>query len=381
MVLSCKPIMLVAFQGTLVCAVAVSSCFQFVLAKAKPKALQGLIEEQPKFDVSLSNYTFNLGIKHTQLIGAQRKPILHAQDSMGLLHGGARTFRLQTAAQDVALQSQNAKTGRGLQGQVDQNGRPLTGKVAENPRSPLNTKEHFHATFQLDLRKLTAEVAPDIVTQMESEIGQASSKTADIVARQEKEMEPKLRGRTPQAGIPPLPAKVNANLGLSRAVDSKIAASKKNEDGTARQAAQKMNLELARGYMIRGVMPQMPGDKMPMMPKIPAIPAQHSTAIASVDRAVRDMTAELAHANRKTPSAEDLNNQLEGAKSRARTKADAGQPGLDAILTHARNMPGTTLPAVPKATGQGDAYDVVPWDAWHAKFAELARDPHFSQRQ
>jgi hypothetical protein len=376
---SYKHIKLVVYHGILAGVLVVSGCSPFVFARAKPEVLQGLVEEKPKFDVSLSNYTFNLGIKRTQLLRAQRRPILHAQDSMGLLHGDAHShvFRLQTAAQGVSLQSQSAKTGRALQGQVDKNGHPLNGKVVENPRSPLNTIERFHAPFQLDLRKLTAEVAPDIVSQMDAEIGQARSKTADIVARQEKEMEPKLQGRTPREDMPPLPAKTNATLGLSRTVDSEIAASKQNEDGAARRAAKQLIAEMSQSGVMRGGMPRIPGMKVALMPmpQPPAASSQHSIPRTAVNQSEREMTAELARVNRQAPAASDLSAKLEGARSQARTNVAAAQPGLDAILTHSRCLPGTSFPAVPKVTAQGDASDVVPWDEWHVRFAQLARDP------
>jgi hypothetical protein len=87
------------------------------------------------------------------------------------------------------------------------------------------------------------------------------------------------------------------------------------------------------------------------------------------------MSAELERAKIATTRPEEVNSQLDDALKQAKTHVSNVQPGLDAILTHTRALPGTTFPDVPKVAASGDAYDVVPWDEWHARFAQLARNP------
>ena len=344
-----------------------------VLAKSKPDPLQGLVEETPRFDMSSSKYSFQLGIKHSEVLRGKRKPILHAQDSLGLLHGGARTFQLQAAERGAHLQSQTAQFGHPLQGQVDMNGKPLTGRVVENPRSPLNTKEIFHPPFQLDVRKLTSDVAPDLVSEMESEIEQARTKTADIVAQREKQLEPKMRADAPRPDIPPVPGKTNLSLGLSHAMDSEIVASKQNQQDAGRRTEQ-LKSSAATGGLPRGKMPMMPGDKV-YMPAARTMPGGKTISKTALNKSEREMSAEFARANKEVPPTTDIDGKLNDAARKERTQVATAQPGLDAILTHTRSLPGPTLPAVAKTAAAGDAQDVVPWDQWHAQFAQLAHDP------
>jgi hypothetical protein len=105
------------YKGILAVTCSVCFCSTSVFAKTESKVQQGLVEETPRFDLSLQKLTFQLNAKHNELIKA-RRPILRGQDALGLLKGGVQGFRLQ---------AQIAKNGRMLNGRVDKNGNPLTG--------------------------------------------------------------------------------------------------------------------------------------------------------------------------------------------------------------------------------------------------------------
>jgi hypothetical protein len=349
------------YKGILAVTCSVCFCSTSVFAKTESKVQQGLIEETPRFDLSLQKLTFQLNAKHNELIKA-RRPILRGQDALGLLKGGVQGFRLQ---------AQIAKNGRMLNGRVDKNGNPLTGRVSEDG-TPLNTFERVNSPFHFDLRKLTAAVAPDIVSQMDSEIEQAHSRTADNLAREEKEMEPELRKESPRPEMPE--PKPQISLDLSRKLEDEMAALKKQEEEAGRQAAKQLAMASAQGDKIGAGLADMAGGMMPHMPQSPAMPGQ-PTNHSEVNESEREMSAELERAKIHTPKPEDIAAKLNDAMGHARTHVSPDQPGLDAILTHTRAVPGTSFPALPKATASGDAYDVVPWDEWHARFAQLARGP------
>jgi hypothetical protein len=364
-----------AFRAILAATFCICPCVLPVASKTNPKLQQGLVEETAKFDMSLSKYTFQLGIQHNEFNRVKRKRILQAQ--LQLLRGGTQGFRLGAAEQGVRLQSQRAKNGTSLKGAVDKNGQPLTGRVLENPRSPLNTIERVHSPFQLDLRQLTSAVAPDIAFRMDEEISQARSRTAGKFAKQENAMDPNLRADTPHPDMPATPARTNVSADITRAFESEVAKSKQSVQQAARQASESLRLAMGGGDSAPAKMPMLTGDGSGDAPKTQAIGVpERSTNSTKLTQTEREMTAELARAQTKLPpSPSELDAKLADAKGRARTNVAAAEPGLDAVLTHVRPLAGTTFPSVPKSVSPGDTYDVVPWDEWHARFASLANDP------
>ena len=384
------------------------------LAK-QTQQLTGFVQEVPKFDVSLEHNHFELKAEHIERQNKRLKPkpILKAKEQLINLKADANNFRLQAAARDISLQAQTAKTGRVLQGKadrtgahlqgnvdkngvplqaqtdknnlplkakVDKNGTPLQAHAIENPRTPLDTLEHgVRPPFHFDLNDLTSTFAPDIATKMDSEIAQARTRTADEVRRRERELEPKLRNRAPQPDMPPIPNKVQVNVQLVKTINEKLAQSKSS-------SAQKIALKVPVPKLPMDKMPldRLPlgpmngsGSKLPLTPtalKIPS-PAAQNLDNTNRNKSVSAMEAELANVRQQHPQNSNLAAMLDDAKNRARTRATAIEPGVDAILTHARSIPVSVSPAIPNTNIRGDAQDVVPWDEWHSRFASLARGP------
>lgn len=467
---------------------------------AAREALQGLVEQKPMFDTSLTATSFQLGVEHKEFIKAikKKKPILHAQDSLGLLRSGTREFKLQThddsielrlqqakadsAAQqakaqslkakietnsgtmhasantgNIDLKSQSAKTadalqsgvanrhGNALQGHADQNalrttadqnalqgrteqnalhalqgradqsalqGRadqnqstlreqreqlraqtsasannlqtniktgatPLRARVQEPPASPLNTLEHVRVPFHLDLRKLTEDIAPDIITRMESELEEARMTTADRVAQQEKLMTPQLQAQPPHRDFPTVPPKTNMTIAIASAIQKELTQSKQQLKQSTSKAAEKLKAALAAGGMGGSGRPGSgAGFIIPSNAPAPKFPdINQSKNSISTSETERQLDHELATATTRKGSLAALDATLKTAQNNAKRKVASVEPGLDMILTHARTAPQSGNPRVPETALNGDLTEVVQWDEWHSRFAQLAKSP------
>jgi hypothetical protein len=355
-------------------------CPTAAIANTSSKTLQGLVEEQPKFDVSLSQNTFQLGIEHKEFTRGPRKPILHGGDKLGLLRGGTRVFRLKADDQNVNLQSQKAKTASNnmLHGGVDKNGNPLSARVVDNPLTPLKTNEHFHPQFQFDLRKLTNNVAPDIAYQMDQELEHPNNPPPDEVTRQEKLMESKLRPEAPHSDMPPTNPITTLTASLARAFESEMEKTKQSEQQAKGPGIESMKLAMGAGPMAPGQFPGAPGNGTGNFPKLPAggMPDQ-SRESAEQKQSEREFDSELAGIKKDKPlSSKDLDAKIADAKVRVQTTVTNVEPKLDAVLLNVRPLDLTIDPAMPKKIGvEADVVDVVPWDEWHSRFAKLAQDP------
>jgi len=358
----------IASKAMLAATLCLCPCVLPVSSKTHAKLpQQGLVEETPKFDLGLSKYSFQLGIEQNEFNRVKRKPILQAR--LQLLRGGTQAFQLRAAEQGARLQAQRAKNGALLHGAVDKNGKPLTAKADENPLSPLKTNERVHSPFQLDIRQLTASVAPDIVFQMDQEISQARNRSVDEIAKRENAMDPRLRADAPQPEMP----NPNASITATRELESQMEKIKQSGEQAARQAGEALKLAMAGGERAPA---KMPGDGMGGAPKIPATAPERAANSTKATEAEREMSAELMNAqSRVPPSASEFDGKLADANGQAKANVAAAKPDLDAILTHVHPIPGTSFPSVPKSASPGDTSDVVPWDEWHAQFARLADGP------
>jgi hypothetical protein len=345
----------------------------------KLTALEGFVEQTPKFDTHLPDYHFQLGVDQTVLRGSERKNLLHAKAKLKNLRARADQFYLKTTTNDVSLKAQTAAAAHPLQGKADTNGPPLQAKVTEIPRSPLNTLERdVHAPFQLDLDKLMSKIAPNLVSAMDLEISQAPVRSAESVARQVKELEPQLNARTPHPAMPVVPPGVKVDANLTRALETETKRSSSDMHDTTGDDANKLKKELEQGERMHGDGQKLAGLKTAFVPQIPSGGSNNSNSNKSaIDQAAREMDAQMARVKKQTSSASDIDAELSDAKNQSRTKVAISQPGLDAILTHARNLPQKNLPDLPNASIQTDVEDIVPWDAWHARFVQLASGPIF----
>ncbi|MDR3613298.1 MAG: hypothetical protein P4L53_07015 [Candidatus Obscuribacterales bacterium] len=345
----------------------------------KLTALEGFVEQTPKFDTHLPDYHFQLGVDQTVLRGSERKNLLHAKAKLKNLRARADQFYLKTTMNDVSLKAQTAAAAHPLQGKVDTNGQPLQAKVAEVPRSPLNTFERdVHAPFQLDLDKLMSKVAPNLVSAMDLEINQAPVRSAESVARQVKELEPQLNSRAPHPALPAVPPSVKVDASLSRALDAETKRSSSVMHDATGNGAGKLQKELEQGARLYADGQKLAGMAGAFVPQIPSSASKISNSNKSaIDQAAREMDAQMARVKKQTSLTSDINAEIRDAKNQLRSTVAVSQSGMDAILTHARNLPQKKLPDLPNAAIQSDVEDVVPWDAWHARFAQLARSPIF----
>jgi hypothetical protein len=357
--------------------------FADTVKTGKLTALEGFVEQTPKFDTNLPDYHFQLGVDQTVLRGSERKNLLHAKAKLKNLRARADQFYLSTTQNDASLKAQIAKTAaKPLQGTVDKSGQPLQAKVAEVPRSPLNTLErNVHAPFQLDLDKMMSKIAPNLSSAMDLELSQAPVRSAESVASQVKEMEPQLVARVPNPAMPAVPTKVRVDASLSRALETETKHSSSRMNDTAGDGVKKLQKELEQGERMHGDGGQLlAGLKAALVPCMPAGPSTNSQSDKNaIDRAARELDAQMAHFKKQTASATEIDSELNNAKNQSRTTVAIAQPGMDAILTHARSLsPQKNIPSLPDAAVQIDTSDVVAWDQWHAKFASLARDPIFN---
>jgi len=348
---------------------------------ASAEDLQGFVQETPKFDLSLPKNAFQLGIEHTEIHRGPRKPILHAQDKLGLLRGGTRVFKLNAADQNIKLQAQYARTAKNaklLQGGVDKNGDPLIAKVEDNPRFPLYTNEHFHSPFQIDLRKLTTNVAPDIVYQMDSELNHANNPTDDELARQEKAMETALQADAPRPDMPSINPITNITAAIARAFESQKEKAKEAEQQAREKGIESLKLAMTGGTGTPVRMPNIPRNGKGDLKRLPANgDYDHPKESAQRKESEREMTSELASVNTKKPlSSKELDAKISDAQEYSKTKGAAAEPNLNAVVTRVHPLDLTMDPAsIPKYGAEADVDDVVPWDEWHTRFANLARDP------
>jgi hypothetical protein len=362
-------------NSVIVLSIFISQLHPQAFSKTQAKPLQGLVQEQPTFDLSSTKLTFQLGAQHNEFRRSARKPLLHAEDSLGLLKGGAKTFQLSASANGGNLRSESAKNGTLLQGAVDKSSKPLEGKAIVDPRSPLTTIERFNSPFQLALDKLP-ELAPDLSFQMDEQLQRAQSQAQGDLSRREQLMDSKLRASKPHSDIPEIPARTMPTVSLSKVMDSelqKTQKSKRTKNG-AGDAPFKLAMMPGQPSPVKGAMPDSGSGNLPQM-KSPGFP-QSNDITEKVKRSEIEMEAQLANAHRvaaqfpsqTNPNSPDTNSRMQINDLRP-------NPGIDAVLTQVRSLPVASFPSLPKSNAPGDMSDVVPWDEWHARFAQIARGP------
>jgi hypothetical protein len=135
-------------------------------------------------------------------------------------------------------------------------------------------------------------------------------------------------------------------------------------------------LAMAQGDMANAHLPKMPGDglRRPLQLQASAIP-EHANENNRLTNSEREMDAEMMQVKSTKPSAEELDATISDAKDRARTNVAIAVPGLDAVLTHAHSLPETNIPTIPIGGTIDEPSEVVPWEKWHERFANLASDP------
>jgi hypothetical protein len=371
------PSLQILISGVLAVSLLLPVAFAETVKTGKLTALEGFVEQTPKFDTNLPDYHFQLGVKQTVLRGSDRKNLLHAKAKLATLRVKADQFYLNTTKNDLSLKAQTAKTAHQLQGQVDKNGQPLQGKVTEVSRSPLNTLERdVRAPFQIDLKKLMSTAAPNLVSAMDLQISEAPVRSAESIARHIAELEPPLNARAPHPDMPVIPPKVKVNANLTRVLDTQIKRSASTTRDATAYGGKKLQGELEQGEKMHGDGEKFAGLKVAFVPQLPSSIGENSKSNKSaIDQTAYEMDAQMAHVKKQTSSASDIDAELRDAKNQSRTKLTVSQPGMEAILTHARNLPQKNIPDLPNVAVQGDMSDVVAWDEWHARFASLARGP------
>ncbi len=385
---------------------------QSQLAQAKPTSKRKFIPLtktlEPKFDTSLVPQPSHFELKTTYT------QIVYPKDPAKILHGETKVVDL---------------TGK-------VNNDILRGQISQEDRiSTINTREYgIKPKFFVDLRKMEAKLAPDFAWQMEAQMKDAQRKLAGQVEKQEKLMNKELKGRQPITDMPALPASANANPDKTKALDAAIEKARERnrqnsnplqalEDAIAKARAKanaeanakappeipgkQVALPAQAGIAKIAAMPFDGGGKLdtsnaerqmsdelnkakstipipnitssvkmpnPEQKSVSAIPLLPKKNLADPEKL---MAEQLAKA-RLLPSADE---QVKAALIRANTAAqlrlNKAQPQLNAIMTSLRRLPSPDMPSELSA-GKAlelDAKTAVEWDAWHAHFAELARDP------
>ena len=368
------------------------------IALAKPTPQKGLIKQTPKFDTSLSpkRSHFQLTIK--------RIVLLPPADPSALLHGDNRVIRLRAGESDRALRGEAAEDHRAmLRGEATEDkGNVLRGKAAEDHRAMLggeatkdkrnllrgkateanrnsiiSTLEHgVKPRFYVDLRKISPKFAPEISRLMEAEVAEARRKVAYDV----NVMENELRSLPPRPDLPPTPARAGLGANALKALESELAQSKQQEQRRSQTAIQQYEVALSHA---QGATGKMPASLQPQVVMPAAKPvgiaglSVPSSSRSDTSAAEREMAAELERANLHLPSKTQLNAELAMATKQARVAVVRAQPAMDTILTHLRKIPPAGIPVASSAEpkGEDDAYSTLKWDVWHARFAELARNP------
>ncbi|MBX9719816.1 MAG: hypothetical protein K2X81_00335 [Candidatus Obscuribacterales bacterium] len=388
---------------------------QSQLALAKSKAHRKLIPLtqmlEPKFDTSLVPQPshFELGTTYTQIV--------YPKDPAKILHGESKVVDLSGKIKNDILR-----------GQINE----------ENRISSINTREYgIKPKFFVDLRKMEAKLAPDFAWQMEAQMKDAQRKLAGQVERQEKLMNKELKSRQPIADLPALPLSANANPDKGKALDAAIEKAKERErrnlhsvqpfeDALSRakanlktqllipnkqvsiptlsepqiaasavrggggggsgvggsgkidssNAERQMAAELAKAKLTVPLPTTTTALKFPTpdQKSVSAIPSIPKTNVADPERL---MAEQLAKAKLLPSPDEQVKAALMQANTAAQVRLNKAQPLLNAIMTSLRRLPSPDMPTGLSA-GKAlelDAKTAVEWDAWHAHFAELARDP------
>jgi hypothetical protein len=256
---------------------------------------------------------------------------------------------------------------------------------------------------------MTAKFAPDIAFMMEAQIANARRKLAAQVEREEQLMKQQLQARRPQVALPPMPVRPSASPDASKALESAIAKSKERvgiplvpsskqassdlskamESALARSkqsgkmqadhAMEEYKAALAKANNQSAQIPSpvnnrvsIPQNAIPMDRTIPPVPKVNTAA------AEREMLETLTRA--KLPAANlQVDAKLAMAKKNALQVVGREQPQLDIVLTKLRTKPPANIPlasqADPALVAEANFEKTIPWDAWHAKFAELAHKP------
>lgn len=325
---------------------------QDTLARSK-KLLQYLPPMVPKFDTPeiAQRAPFKIKIKHTDVI--------FPEDPKVLLHGTTKVVDLS----------------------ADKNDGMLHGAVSdENQQSTIDTVEHgVKPKFYVDLRKLAAKYAPDIEWMMETEIAAARRRAAGDASRQEKRMERELKARAPQAAAPSLPARVEANPELTRALDAEIAQTKQRKQKEEESAAKQLDSALASAKAGAEKMPGFPSLPFLMAPEMKSAPELKTPQMpkANTSASEKQMAQALVKANLKTPSEAELTAEMERAKKHAQIAVKQAKPAMDMILTSMRQVPSMHFPTAAEAEAEKelDGPESIKWDKWHSHFAELASNP------
>jgi len=322
--------------------------FQCALANGKPH----LVEQQPIFDTSLmeSRAPFKLEIKHTQY--------LFPEDPSLLLHGQAGVVDLR-----------GKRKNQMLRGRVAQDNRDSTIKTLQ-----YGVKSHFHA----DLRKLTAKSAPELSWLMDTQLAEARRKLAGQVAREAQLMNRQLKSPQPQAELPSMPRRANASPDESRALQAELAKSSQRDQRASasqlfRAAVSQAQEHAERVPTVPSKQFVIPSSGRAVFPGSPIPPAPKIDTSASE----RELSGQLARAKGQLPLVSRMGVELESARRRSRSLVSQAQPAMNAIMTSLRPIAHRDVPtaSTAKQAEDRDTESVIQWDAWHARFANLARQP------
>jgi hypothetical protein len=127
--------------------------------------------------------------------------------------------------------------------------------------------------------------------------------------------------------------------------------------------------------------PAIPPDRIARIPDHPGMPQSIPSAPgADTSGPAQKLAEELVKAKLQVPPDLQVDAKLKRAKERAQDALKQAEPAMNNILTQLRAIP-ARLPEPGKSTEaavksvQADLSTTIQWDAWHARFAELARDP------
>ncbi|HEY9791940.1 MAG TPA: hypothetical protein V6D22_16155 [Candidatus Obscuribacterales bacterium] len=272
-----------------------------------------------------------------------------------------------------------------VQLQADEGETVLRGKVAEEaPRSSITTLEHgLHAMFHLDLKKLEANLAPDLERQMDAQIAAARRKIAGDVQREEHQMQRELAMQHPRPDMPAAPPQLSSDL--SKTVTKSVERSKQMSHQESGAGEKRLLSELPPGGAPGAVMPRVGGGGGGAMipvplhaPHAPGIPSNSSAEVKDIEKQMQsELDSARNHVRNATP---DLSRQIDTGTKLAGKTVTSAQPVMDAILTHLRKIPATSMPSPNTAVSAVlDSTKTIEWDAWHKQFAALARDPILRQ--
>jgi hypothetical protein len=192
------------------------------------------------------------------------------------------------------------------------------------------------------------------------------------------ELEPQLKARAPHPDMPAVPTKVKVDANLTHALETETKRSNSIMHDAVVSGASKLQKELEQAERMRRDGLRLEGLKAAFVPQLPlGIGTNSKSNKSSIEQVAREMDAQMLRVKKQTSSAADIDTELRAAKNQSRATLTVAQPSMEAILTHARTLPQKNLPDLPNASIQSDVEDVIPWDEWHARFAQLARGPIF----